>query len=101
VSLKLEIRWRLLREESVCISMTSGAGMTRIQQLRDSLKQDPLVVDCRFGPNTEKATLMFQRCVFPDSPKKWDGKMGRKPGQNWMSCGLEVSAQGTHRFERR
>lgn len=53
-----------------------GADMARIQQIRKSLTQDPLVVDCRFGPNTDKATLMFQRCVFPENSKKWDGKIG-------------------------
>ncbi len=62
-----------------------GANVDRIQKIRESLNEDPLIVDCRFGPNTEKATLMFQRCVFPDpnNPKKeqdkeWDGKIGLK-----------------------
>jgi len=55
-----------------------GADMGRIQAIRKSLTQDPLVVDCRFGPNTEKATMMFQRCVFPENPREWNGKIGPK-----------------------
>jgi hypothetical protein len=50
-----------------------GADMGRIQQIRGSLTQDPLAVDCRFGPNTEKATRMFQHCTLL---KKREGKIG-------------------------
>lgn len=53
-----------------------GANLNRVMQLRSSLKQSPLNVDCRFGPDTEKATLMFQHCSFPNDPKQWDGKIG-------------------------
>jgi hypothetical protein len=67
-----------------------GADMAQIQQIRKSLKQDPLDVDCRFGPNTEKATLMFQRCVFPEDPKKWDGKIGPK---TWIKLELGPTAR--------
>jgi hypothetical protein len=64
---------QLKKEEFKC---KPGADMDGIAAIRASLKQDPLEVDCRFGPNTEKATLMFQRCVFPEERKEWDGKIG-------------------------
>ena len=54
----------------------AGADLQAIRRIRASLTQDPLVVDCRFGPNTEKATRMFQHCVFPGRPSEWDGKIG-------------------------
>jgi len=54
----------------------TGADMAAIQGIRGTLTQDPLSVDCRFGLNTEKATRMFQRCVFPGQPGEWDGKIG-------------------------
>jgi hypothetical protein len=43
----------------------SPQRITYMQQLRTQLRaagQDPLVVDCRFGPNTERATLIVQAC---------------------------------------
>jgi peptidoglycan hydrolase-like protein with peptidoglycan-binding domain len=54
----------------------SGADTAAIQRIRATLSQDPLEVDCRFGPNTEKVTKMFQRCVFPGQSNEWDGKIG-------------------------
>jgi hypothetical protein len=54
----------------------TGAKKGEIQSIRKKLRQDPLEVDCRFGPNTEKATIMFQHCVFPNKKKEWDGKIG-------------------------
>ncbi len=54
----------------------AGVDMASIQRIRGMLTQDPLAVDCRFGLNTEKATKMFQRCVFPGQPDQWDGKIG-------------------------
>ena len=56
----------------------AGADMEEIQRIRKKLNQHPLEVDCRFGPNTYLATVMFQRCVFPKDPPEWDGKIGPK-----------------------
>ncbi len=56
----------------------AGADMEEIQRIRNRLTQYPLEVDCRFGPNTYLATVMFQRCVFPKHPVEWDGKIGPK-----------------------
>ena len=54
----------------------AGADLDAIDGIRSTLNQDPLEVDCRFGPNTEKVTEMFQRCVFPNDSDEWDGKIG-------------------------
>lgn len=54
-----------------------GADKAAIEGIRATLNQDPLDVDCRFGPNTEKATKMFQQCVFPKQRDQWDGKIGK------------------------
>ena len=54
----------------------AGADLDAIDRIRSTLNQDPLEVDCRFGPNTEKVTKMFQRCVFPNDSDEWDGKIG-------------------------
>ncbi len=56
----------------------ASADLDEIARLRATLNQDPLEVDCRFGPNTETVTTMFQRCVFPGQPIEWDGKIGSK-----------------------
>jgi hypothetical protein len=56
----------------------AGADTEEIQRIRKRLNQDPLEVDCRFGPNTYLVTVMFQRCVFPKDPSEWDGKIGPK-----------------------
>jgi hypothetical protein len=56
------------------------ADLGAIEAIRRTVspEHDPLVIDCRFGPNTEKVTKMFQRCVFPTQPDEWDGKIGKK-----------------------
>ena len=66
----------LTRLRDGCFVCKPGVDMTAIQAIRKSLSADPMVVDCRFGPDTQKATLMFQRCVFPGNKKAWDGKIG-------------------------
>lgn len=38
------------------------AYMTDLRRRLQQNRQDPLVVDCRFGPNTENATKLFQAC---------------------------------------
>jgi GH25 family lysozyme M1 (1,4-beta-N-acetylmuramidase) len=35
-------------------------------------------IDGKFGNNTKKATIAFQRKVFPDNPNEWDGIVGVK-----------------------
>lgn len=49
---------------ATCIDQTPQR-LAFIQHLRAQLRrngQDPLIVDCRFGPNTEMATKIFQAC---------------------------------------
>jgi peptidoglycan hydrolase-like protein with peptidoglycan-binding domain len=38
---------------------------------------EPLAPDCRFGPDTRQAVLVFQRAQFAD-PRDWDGRVGPK-----------------------
>lgn len=35
-------------------------------------------IDGKFGNNTKKATVAFQKKVFPDNPNEWDGIVGVK-----------------------
>ena len=37
-----------------------------------------LSVDGDFGQLTKSATLIFQKQVFPNEPKEWDGQVGDK-----------------------
>ncbi|WP_020586089.1 eCIS core domain-containing protein [Desulfobacter curvatus] len=80
---------RLTSEYSPC---AAKANIGEIDRIRATLNQDPLEVDCRFGPNTEKATKMFQRCMFPGSKNEWDGKIGKKtwPALKAYSGGIPV-----------
>lgn len=54
----------------------AGADLAAIGRLRATLSPTLLRVDCRFGPQTDTATRLFQRCVFPGQREKWDGKIG-------------------------
>jgi peptidoglycan hydrolase-like protein with peptidoglycan-binding domain/subtilisin family serine protease len=57
-----------------CADASPGTS-AYISALREELRrngQDPLIVDCRFGANTERATKMFQACHGLER----DGKIG-------------------------
>ncbi len=69
---------QLARGSFPCRSDLSSADRAALARMGDDLRrrgQYPLTVDCRFGTSTRIATLMFQRCVFPDR-RAWDGKIG-------------------------
>lgn len=54
-----------LRGATMACADTRPAAVEYIASLHQQLKrngQDPLVVDCRFGPSTDLATKMFQAC---------------------------------------
>ncbi|WP_227370552.1 S8 family peptidase [Halomonas sp. M20] len=54
----------------------TGADLAAIGRMRATLSPALLRVDCRFGPQTDTATRIFQRCVFPGQREEWDGKIG-------------------------
>lgn len=46
-------------------------------------------IDGVFGPGTERAVLQAQQELFPETPKEWDGKAGKKTAEalnlKWMN----------------
>ena len=55
--------------------------MTKSQKGREVKVWQAIVetsVDGKFGNNTKKATVAFQKKVFPNNPEEWDGIVGAK-----------------------
>ena len=58
----------------------AGADIASLRQRLVSIGVSQMTVDCRFGPQTEAVTKLFQRCAFPLDPRQWDGVIG---AQTW------------------
>jgi len=73
----------------VCWNQIPELNKTFIEVEITKLTEFPLVIDCKFGPNTAGATKIFQAFMFGNS-KDWDGKIGPK---TWDA--LEVATDPT------
>lgn len=67
------------------------AGMTPPSDAEQA--GDALDVDCKFGPNTTRATKAFQAARFPLEPSEWDGKIGAKTWSLLDLMGLQRPAR--------
>jgi peptidoglycan hydrolase-like protein with peptidoglycan-binding domain len=52
-------------------------AVQRIQRALEELGYYMPVSDGKFGDETYRAVLAFQRSVFPKDPLQWDGRVGR------------------------
>lgn len=71
---------------TACRTGLDDLALSFIEIQLTQLTEFPLVVDCKFGRNTEIATKIFQASMFRDSAE-WDGKIGPK---TWRP--LEIGA---------
>jgi hypothetical protein len=69
------------------IGCATGADPKKLAKLRKGIRDGQLVVDCRFGPQTELATTLFQEC---EQLNKMDGKIG---DETWQA--LEAATGNT------
>ena len=73
-----------------CWNQIPELNKTFIEVEITKLTEFPLVIDCKFGPNTAGATKIFQAFIMFGNSKDWDGKIGPK---TWDA--LEVATDPT------
>jgi hypothetical protein len=68
----VEVNCQLLKKNA------KGKPVRALQAILNAKGFDCGAVDGSFGSKTENAVLEFQKAVFPNNEKEWDGVVGRK-----------------------